>query len=85
LGNRGIFIAAIEHVRSMERRRSMEGLSYIVDEKGRRRAVVVDLDRHGELWEDIYDAMIAEARIGEDRLSWHAVRTGKASAKPKKR
>jgi len=63
----------------------MEGLSYIVDEKGRKRAVVVDLDRYGELWEDIYDAMIAEARAGEDRLSWDAVRTVKTNARSRKR
>lgn len=62
----------------------MEGLSYIVDEKGRKRAVVVDLSRHGDLWEDVYDAMIAETREGEERLDWEAVRTKKAGAGRKK-
>ena len=63
----------------------MEGVNYIVDEKGRKRAVVVDLELHGELWEDVYDAMIAEERKTEDRLSWESVRQGRASRKTKKK
>jgi hypothetical protein len=63
----------------------MDGLSYIVDEKGRKRAVVVDLNIHGELWEDVYDAMIAEERKAEERLSWESVRQGKAVKKTKKK
>jgi hypothetical protein len=62
----------------------MEGLSYIVDDRGRKRAVVVDLERHGDLWEDVYDAMIAEAREGEDRLDWESVRDGKTGGRRKK-
>lgn len=62
----------------------MEGLSYIVDDRGRKRAVVVDLERHGDLWEDVYDAMIAEAREGEERLDWESVRDGKAGGKRRK-
>jgi hypothetical protein len=62
----------------------MEGLRYIVDEKGKRRAVVVDLKRHGDLWEDVYDAMIAEAREGEERLDWESIRDGKTGGRRKK-
>jgi hypothetical protein len=62
----------------------MGGVSYIVDAKGRRRAVVVDLDKHGDLWEDVFDNMIAEARRGDERLSWEAVSNTPARKKSRK-
>ena len=33
----------------------MRGIKFIVDEDGRRRAVVLDLKVHGQLWRDISD------------------------------
>jgi len=44
---------------------SSEGIEYVVDENGKRRAVVIDLEEHGELWEDVYDAYLVEQRSTE--------------------
>ncbi len=38
----------------------MEGIQYQIDDQGQKRAVVIDLDRYGALWEDFYDALLAE-------------------------
>ena len=40
----------------------MEGIHFVTDEKGRKIAVQIDLDRHGDLWEDFYDALTIERR-----------------------
>jgi mRNA interferase RelE/StbE len=33
----------------------MSGIQFVVDKEGEKTAVVIDLKRHGKLWEDIYD------------------------------
>ena len=43
----------------------MKGIKYVVDESGEKTAVLIDLKEHGELWEDLYDALIAEQRRDE--------------------
>jgi len=43
----------------------MNGISYLVNEQGERTAVVIDLALHGELWEDFYDILTAEAGKNE--------------------
>ena len=47
----------------------MKGVDYLVDESGTRKAVVIDLTENGELWEDFYDAALAEERRDEPRES----------------
>jgi hypothetical protein len=40
----------------------MSGFSFVTDEKGRKKAVMIDLKKHGRLWQDVYDAFVAESR-----------------------
>lgn len=44
----------------------MDGIKYVTDEQNRRVAVQIDLDKYGELWEEFYDAIIAESRQDEE-------------------
>lgn len=30
----------------------MEGIQFVIDDKGQKTAVLIDLKKHGELWED---------------------------------
>ncbi len=53
----------------------MRGLQYLVDDRGARKAVVIDLKKQGELWEDFYDRAIAESRRDEPRESLETVKT----------
>lgn len=46
----------------------MEGIKYLVDEDQRPVAVQIDLEKHGELWEDIYDVMVAQSRQDEESV-----------------
>jgi hypothetical protein len=43
----------------------MSGIQFITDEKGRKTAAVIDLKKHGALWEDFWDGLISESRRKE--------------------
>jgi hypothetical protein len=47
----------------------MSGIAFMVDERGRKTAAVIDLQQHGRTWEDFYDTLIAESRAHEPRES----------------
>jgi hypothetical protein len=44
---------------------TIKGVQFVTDVEGNRVAVVLDLQEWGELWEDIYDNMLADARAEE--------------------
>ncbi len=52
----------------------MEGVEFIVDSQGKKTRVVINLKKHGTLWEDVYDNWLAEKRKHEPREGLHLVR-----------
>jgi hypothetical protein len=36
----------------------MPGVEFLVNDRGERRAVLIDLRKHGALWENLYDAYV---------------------------
>jgi len=52
----------------------MDGIRYVIDERGEKAAVQVDLRIYGDLWEDLYDSIIAQQRENEPRESLDEVR-----------
>jgi hypothetical protein len=54
--------------------KKMKGIQFVVDDKGEKTAVLIDLQKYGELWEDFYDCLIAQARADEPRESLAEVR-----------
>jgi hypothetical protein len=52
----------------------MEGIQFVTDDKGQKTAVLIDLKKYGELWEDFYDGLIAAERACEPRESLEFVR-----------
>lgn len=53
----------------------MKGIEYVVDARGKKKAVVVDLKVHGDAWEDFYDSLTAKMRVHEPRESYASVKT----------
>jgi hypothetical protein len=53
-----------------EKSKAMEGIKYVMDEQNRKVAVQIDLEKYGELWEAIYDAIVAESRKDEESVDW---------------
>ncbi|MDQ3749448.1 MAG: hypothetical protein M3367_10635 [Acidobacteriota bacterium] len=52
----------------------MQGINYVTNEEGKRIAVLIDLKKYGELWEDFYDALTAKKRENEPRESLESVK-----------
>ena len=44
---------------------TVKGVQFVTDTDGRKVAVQLDLEEWGELWEDIYDNMLADQRANE--------------------
>ena len=55
-------------------RRKIRGVEFVVDQDGERTAVLIDLRRHRQLWEDFYDTAVAHAREDEPRESLAAIK-----------
>lgn len=52
----------------------MKGIQFVSDDKGQRVAVLIDLKKHGELWEDFYDSLVARVRAREPRETLESVK-----------
>lgn len=63
----------------------MKGVSYITDDKNRKKAIIIDLktiEQHPDEVDDILDAIVASARKEEPKRSWEDVKkTLKANGK----
>jgi hypothetical protein len=53
---------------------NMPGIEFLIDRLGRKKAVLIDLKKHKALWEDLYDAYLADKRRGEPRESLESVK-----------
>jgi hypothetical protein len=62
----------------------MKGVQFVVDENGNKTAVVINLKRYSELWEDFYDCAVAHARKNEPRESLASVK-GRLTSRGKTR
>jgi PHD/YefM family antitoxin component YafN of YafNO toxin-antitoxin module len=47
----------------------MPGVEFLVNQRGQKRAVLIDLKKHAALWEDLYDAYLVQRRRREPRES----------------
>ena len=52
----------------------MKGIQFLVDDSGEKSAVLIDLKTHGEIWEDIYDSILAQNRADEPRETLESVK-----------
>jgi hypothetical protein len=62
----------------------MKGIQFLIDDKGNKTAVFIDLKTHADLWEDFHDLILASSREEEPRESHGSVKkrlaTGKRTA-----
>ena len=52
----------------------MKGIQYVMNDKGEKKAVIIDLKKYGELWEDFYDSIVAHLRYDEPGESLESVK-----------
>jgi hypothetical protein len=48
----------------------MRGIKFVVDDVGKKKAVLIDLEEWGELGEDFYDVLTSESRKDEPTVPW---------------
>lgn len=53
----------------------MRGVSYLVDEKGKKTTVLIDLKSWGRFWEDFQDVMVSESRKDEPTVDWEDLKS----------
>ena len=53
----------------------MKGIEYVVNEAGERKAVLIDLTEHAELWNDFYKALQAKQKRSEAARKANATRS----------
>ena len=47
--------------RPLKDNRAMSGIQFLTDEKGRKVGVLIDLKKHGAIWEDFWDGLVNRA------------------------
>ena len=52
----------------------MQGISFVIDDKGDKKAVLIDLEKYGELWEDFYDVLVSKERENEEEINWEDIK-----------
>ncbi len=52
----------------------MKGVQFLVDERGIKTGVLIDLKKNGKLWEDFFDLALARDRLQEPRESLQTVK-----------
>lgn len=45
----------------------VKGVEFVIGDDGRKKAVVIDLQEHGDVWEDFYDTLRVKERESEPR------------------
>jgi hypothetical protein len=46
----------------------------LVDDAGKKKAVLIDLAEWGEVWEDIYDVLVARSREDDPTVDWEVLK-----------
>ena len=63
----------------------MKGINFVVDDKGAKTSVIIDLKNHSDVWDNFYDSLIAHERADEphesiDDIKGHLRNQGKLAA-----
>jgi hypothetical protein len=53
------------------------GIQFVTDEKRRRVGVLIDLKKHGAIWEDFRDGLISESRRKEKGIPYEQYRANR--------
>ncbi len=55
----------------------MNGIQFVVDDKGRKVAIQIDLKKYGALLEDFWDGLISESRRKEKGIPYEQYRANR--------
>ena len=58
----------------VSKRMKRRGIDFVINEDGDKKAVVINLKFHKELWEDFYDTLLVRERKAEPRESLEEIK-----------
>jgi hypothetical protein len=73
IGRQFPFLKEVKGIRIFCKFDNMKGISYITDEKNKKKAVVIDLKTIEQNDEDVHefiDVLVAESRKHDEKISW---------------
>mgnify|MGYP001607538837 CR=1 FL=1 len=53
---------------------AIAGIQFVSTPTGIKTGVLIDLKRYRQIWEDVYDQIVAESRKDEPRVPWEGVK-----------
>lgn len=59
----------------------MGGIQFLTDEKGRKVGVLIDLKKHGAVWQDFWDGLVSESRRKEKSIPYAQYRAARLKRK----
>lgn len=51
-------------------KKAMTGIRFITNEKGQKTDLIISMEEHGQIVEDVLDALLVEERKSEDSMSF---------------
>ncbi len=60
----------IDDSRSTCEEGSIKGVQFVVDDSAKKKAVLIDLEEWGEIWEYFYNVLVSESRKNEATVAW---------------
>jgi hypothetical protein len=54
----------------MKDNEAMSGIQFVTDDKGRKVGVLIDLKKHGAIWEEFRDGLVSESRRKEKGITY---------------
>ena len=61
----------------LKENKTMTGIQFVTDEKGRKVAVQIDLKKYGAIWEDFWDGLVSESRRKEKGIPYEQYRASR--------
>jgi hypothetical protein len=58
----------------------MTGIQFVTDEKGHKVGVLIDLKKHGAIWEDFSDRLVSESRRRQKSFPYEQYRATRPPA-----
>lgn len=52
------------------KKKAMTGIRFITNEKGQKTDLIISMEEHGQIVEDVLDALLVEERKSEDSMSF---------------
>ena len=69
--------ALLRPSRQLKENKTMTGIQYVTNDKGRKVGVLIDLKKRGAVWKDFWDGLVSESRRKEKGIPYEQYRASR--------